>query len=214
MKTVTQLIACFLISIILGTSLYGLTTPIALPDNDNEDGYFVTLELYQYRDGELIDTRIVEDDYILRNLVYIYLLGLAGDRSVESRAAYKIIDLTNVERTGSASSGLYFTSTDARIRVGTGSNPVSISNYALQTEVMTQVVDDGKIWSNGNQFNVTADSTMVSPSAYAIRECGLSVSWFDASAFKTVLICRDVFSAINLNAGDVLTVRYIFRFNY
>jgi len=187
---------------------------IAVEDED-KSGYYVTLELYQYREGELIDKRIIEDDYILRNLVHIFLLTLSGDRYGAAPARYPIYDINGVLRTGHTAPGAswFFTSSTATIRLGTGSNPVSITNYALQTQVMEQVVDDGEIWITVNQFNVTADSTMIADGAYAIRECGLSSAWREVSLTPEVLLCRDVFSAINVDAGDVITVRYIFRFN-
>ena len=183
---------------------------VALEDEDKR-GYYVTLELYQYREGELIDKRVVEDDYILRNWVYLWLNILAGDRKAEARDDYKLIDIDNVERTFTLNK-IYFNQYGGVIYLGTGSNPVAVTNYALQTEVLNQQVDDVHIWINGNQFNVTSDSTIVSDGSYTITEAGLTMG-IHLGAIYEVLICRDVFSGINVNIDDVIVVRYIFRFN-
>jgi len=186
---------------------------VALEDEDKR-GYYVTLELYQYREGELIDKRIVEDDYMLRNLVHMYLLVASGYRRSDAVADYKIRDLTNIERSGKLGAYAWqFYSQYTTIMLGTGSNPVAVTDYKLQTKVLSQLVNDGHIWVVGNQFNVTGDSTIVSDGSYSITECGLSVGWNGESAVYYALICRDVFSAISVNNGDVIVVRYIFRFN-
>ena len=215
MKTAHQITACLLISVILGSSLFYLTTPKALTDNDEDkSGYYVTLEIYQYRDGELIDKHIIEDDFILRNYAYMFINILSGERYADANNNYKVIDIDNVEH--SFTNQIYFGymhSHPAKIRLGTGTNPVAVTNYKLQTEVLNQVVDDGSIWVNGNQFNVTADSTMVSDGSYIITECGLSVGFGVSGGADSFLICRDVFSGITINNADVIVVRYIFRFN-
>lgn len=214
MKTAHQITACLLISIILGSSLFYLTTPTALTDNDEDkSGYYVTLEIYQYREGELIDKRIIEDDFILRNWVYMWLNILSGARHNEARSDYIAKDRDNVERQFH-SSKVWFQDIMGRIRLGTGTNPVAVTNYKLQTEVFAQVPDDAHIWVNGNQFNVTSDATIVSDGSYSITECGLSIFINDSTdAARDILICRDVFSPISVNNADVIVVRYIFRFN-
>jgi len=218
MRNIYQYSAIILISIILGSSLYMLNNNVEAMEDEDKSGYYVTLEIYQYREGELIDKRVIEDDFILRNLVYSYLLMASGDRSLEAKANYKLIDLNNVAKilkTGFTSAWMFYAggANPTSIRLGTGTNPVAVTNYKLQTEVLIQDVDDGHIWVSGNQFNVTADSTIVSDDSYSITECGLSVYWHADSGFCTILICRDVFSPIAVNNGDVIMVRYIFRFN-
>ena len=207
MKTAHQITAILLISVILGSSLFYLTTPIALTDNDEDkSGYYVTLEIYQYREGELIDKHIVEDDFILRNWVYLWLNIFCGDRWSESND-YKLQDIDNVER--ALPFNLWFVPEYAKIRLGTGTNPVTVTNYKLQTEVLSLLIDDGTVWVTGNQFNVTSDMTIVSDDSYSITEAGLSIRVIDYE----YLICRDVFSPISVNLDDVIMVRYIFRFN-
>jgi len=184
---------------------------VALKDED-KSGYYVTLELYQYREGELIDKRIIEDDYILRNWVYTWLNMLAGDRMGDAYNNYKLTDINNIER--SFTSKVWFSKTMDRVRLGTGTNPVAVTNYQLQTELFAQVPDDGHIWVTGNQFNVTTDATIVSDGSYSITECGLSIGIGDSvNVARDILICRDVFSPIAVNNADVIVVRYIFRFN-
>jgi len=194
--------------------MFYVTIPIALTDNDEDkSGYYVTLEIYQYRDDELIDKRIVENDFILRNFVYFWLNWFSGDRYVSASSDYKLLDVDNVERKFDATQ-IQFIQTSAYIRMGTGTTPVAVANYKLQTEVMKQVVDDGTIWVNGNQFNVTFDSTLVSDGAYTITETGINMNVADdGDVYRQVLICRDVFSGIEIKTADVIIIRYIFRFN-
>ncbi len=177
---------------------------------EDASGFYVTLDISQYRDDVLIDKRVVEDDYILRNLVYVVLNMLSGHRSADASADYRPSDLDNVAVV--LSSKIYLTPTYASIRLGTGVNAVAVTNYKLQTEVLSQQVDDGTIWVTGNEFNVTADTTIVSDGSYSLTEAGL-VAGVGIGAPKYVLICRDVFAPIAVINGDVIVVRYIFRFN-
>ena len=212
MKNLYQYSAIIFISIILGSSLYILNNSVEAIEDENNGGYYVTLELYHYRGGELIDKRIIENDYILRNFVNMWLNILSGDRHTEARTDYKFRDITNTERTFPVSK-VWFDENNAQIRLGTGANPVTVTNYKLQTEVLSQIIDDASIWVNVNQFNVTADTTIISDNSYSIKECGLSIEIADATTSRTTLICRDVFSAINVDNTDVIVIRYIFRFN-
>jgi len=212
MRNIYQYSAIILISVILGSSLYMLNNNVVALEDEDKRGYYVTLELYQYRDGELIDKRIIEDDYILRNLAYLYLHALSGDRYSDSKDNYIFIDTDNAEF--QIVTKIYFKPSYATIKLGTGTNPVAVTNYKLQTEVLSQQVDDGTIWVVGNQFNVTADSTMVSDGSYSITEAGLKIGFGEIYASpKHFLICRDVFSPISVVNADVIVVRYIFRFN-
>jgi len=55
---------------------------------------------------------------------------------------------------------------------------------------------------------------MISDDSYSITEAGLIIginTYFGTSEY--ILICRDVFSPIAILNGDVIVVRYIFRFN-
>jgi len=212
MRNIYQYSAIILISVILGSSLYVLNNNVVALEDEDKRGYYVTLELYQYREGELIDKRVVDDDYILRNMVYMWLYALSGDRYVDVYNTYKMVDIDNVERQFDYSK-IYFSRAEDRVRLGIGTNPVVVTNYALQTEVLNQKVDDGTIWVVGNQFNVTADSTIVSDGSYSISECGLSIHLYCSGGLYSVLMCRDVFSPISVNNADVIVVRYIFRFN-
>ncbi len=192
--------------------MFMLNTSQAVP-SDVKEGFYVTLDISQYRDDVLISRQVIEDDYILRNMAYLWLNLLSGDRQIDANNDYKFTDVDNVLRTFH-SLETSVQSSYASIRLGTGSDAVVVANYKLQTEVLSQAVDDGSIWVNGNEFNLTADATIVSDGTYGITEAGLSCGFLVApTTMYNTLVCRDVFSAINVVSGDVIVIRYIFRFN-
>lgn len=202
-------VLCVLLSVMIGTCLF-IVNFAPVESSVNNGGYYVTLELSQYRDGELLQKQVIEDDYILRNFAHMMIVPLSGDRYGDATSTYKLTDVLNVER---SMTYLYLTNTMSRVRLGTGTDAVAVTNYKLQTEVLQQVPDDANIWVSGNEFNVTTDSTIVSDASYAITEAGLSIALYAGGDYRDTLICRDVFSPIQVANLDVIVVRYIFRFN-
>ena len=206
-----QAVLCVLLSVMIGTCVF-IVNIAPVESSVGDSGYYVTLELSHYRDDVLLEKRVIEDDYILRNFVHMWLNILSGSRYVDAFINYKTVDVDNIERTPVVSK-VYFANSLPQIRLGTGNNPVAVTDYQLQTQVLSQVIDDVEQWFSGNQFNVTADTTIVSDGTYSITESGLTIALYDVVTARQTLICRDTFSAINVINGDIIVVRYIFRFN-
>lgn len=181
---------------------------------EEANGYYVTLDISQYRDDVLIDRRVITDDYILRNYAYMWLNMFAGKKYASADDDYKIVDVNNVEYAFKSIS-VHFggAGVPSYVGLGTGTSPVAVTDYHLQTRVLSEVVTDSTIWVSGNEFNVTADSTLVVNGTYSITESGLIVGYGTTIGTKMFLICRDVFDAIEVNNADVIIIRYIFRFN-
>ena len=206
-----QVVLCVLLSVMIGTCMFMMSASTVQSEDVN--GYYVTLDISQYRDDVLIDRRVITDDYILRNFAHMWLEILSGDRYLDALGDYKTTDISNVLRQGTATK-FYIEDSKTTIRIGTDSTPVTVNDYKLETQVLSAIVDDGATWYNGDQFNVTADATIVSDGSYTITEAGLSISKTDGGdADRHTLVCRDVFSGIAIVNGDVLVIRYIFQFN-
>ncbi len=208
-----QAVLCVLISLMIGTSMFMLSISQAVPIEVKE-GFYVTLDISQYRNDVLISRQVIDDDYILRNMPYLWINLLAGSRTGDAITDYKLNDIANVERTIHYNEIIVRPAPYSYIRLGTDNTAVAVTNYALGAEVLKQVVDDGHIWVSVNEFNVTADTTIISDGAYTIKEAGLSIGVSDGTgSIREILICRDVFSGITIVNADVIIIRYIFRFN-
>jgi len=207
-----QAVLCVLLSVMIGISMFMVSASTVESIND-ESGFYVTLDISQYRDDVLLERRVIENDYILRNFAYLWLHMLCGDRYLDAITDYKTIDIDNVERAGKVAT-VFFDHDFGMIRIGTDSTPVAVTDYHLGTEAFQKVVDDAEIWYSSNEFNVTFDATIVSDGSYTITEAGLSAKYADTtSSLYHTLMNRDVFAGIAIVNGDVLVIRYIYRFN-
>ena len=204
-----QAVLCVLLSVMIGTCMFMLSTS-TVEAIEERTGNYIVLDMSQYREGELIHREVIEDDYILRNYARMWLYLLSGKRMADAGVDYRMTDRVNSEKPW-ITSKFYVNEDEAEIRLGTGSTPVAVTDYKLQTEVLNQLVDDSSIWTSGNEFNVTYDTTIVSDGSYTITEAGISIDTVSSS--DGFLMCRDVFSGISIVNGDVLVIRYIFRFN-
>jgi len=207
-----QAVLCVLLSVMIGTCMFMLSTS-TVESVEDTNGYYVTLDISHYRDDVLLERQVIEDDYITRNFVYMWLNIFSGDRYADANADYRMTDIVNILRVP-PTGYVYYDETTTRIRIGSGNTPVAITDYTIETPIASQFVDDVDIWYNGNEFNITADTTIVASGAYTIREAGVTIGYPDAGATaRQTLMCRDVFSGISVVNGDVIILRYIFQFN-
>lgn len=206
MNDVYKITSIFLIGIILTTG-YVQYEHLNIPETN--DGYYVVLELEQYRDGELIHRDVIEDDLILKNfalMVSVLFSGLdSGDAiSVDYR------DLSGTFRTPSATFSMDGDDigADGVCHLGTGTTSPTVNDYVLETPVLEEIVADAYIVTSGTQMNVTIDTTFISDGSYSISEAGLQTQ-----ISYEMLMCRDTFTPFNVVLNDVIFVRYIWRLN-
>lgn len=94
------------------------------------------------------------------------------------------------------------------LAVGTGATAANVSDTALQTELATSGLSRVNATASRVTTSVTNDTAQlattfsVSGSA-AVTECGI----LNAASVGT-LLCRQVFSAVNVVNGDSLTITY------
>jgi len=89
------------------------------------------------------------------------------------------------------------------IAIGTGTTAESATQTALITEVMRANATGSRVTTNVTNDTAQLVATFNFTSSYAITEAGV----FNASTAGTML-CRKVFSAINVANGDSLQVTY------
>jgi len=89
------------------------------------------------------------------------------------------------------------------IAIGTGTTAESATQTALVTEVMRANATGSRVTTNVTNDTAQLVATFNFTSSYAITEAGV----FNASTAGTML-CRKVFSAINVANGDSLQVTY------
>jgi len=101
------------------------------------------------------------------------------------------------------------------IAIGTGTSPVGLGNYTLQSLVV-KGIPFLTITESGNAFNITLSRSFTLASAYTISEAGLyffSYYYTTAASTNYYLLARDTFTGISVPAGGSIEVKYIFRFN-
>lgn len=191
-----------------GVAYYKLSTA----SDEAKSGYYFMVEIEQRdADGNLVDKRCIEDDLILRNWAYWQTWQMSGDDFNDMRATYYPKDTTGASITvGSPFYDPYITYTNAYMHIGEGAVAPAIGDYVLGSQVMQERITDRLFWESGTQFNCTFDCLFLIDGTYAITEVGMSTN-LEA---KQMMVCRDTFPAINVNAGDTLLVRYFLLFNW
>jgi len=165
----------------------------------------VMLIIENERNGEIIYRMEKEDDLILRNMAGCFH-GMLKGQDVETSTIYKMSN--GASYTLSFSYG--FNSDRSRIRIGTGTTAPTYEDWKLETEIYGDKVEAIGYSVSSLEMNATSITTFNILDTYAITEAGLSFYYHTIDDF---LMYRDVFDAIKVVSGDLLTVKYILMFN-
>ena len=208
-RTKYQLVSIFLI-IVIASQVIAYNNIAQTESESHEGGNFMMVELeHRNSEGELLDKRCIKDDLILRNMAYWMAVQGGGTDYVEAQTTYRA-KKTDGALVSHTNARIDFLATIASVYIGTGTTAPAVTDYALETSVMDELVVDRLYWNSGTQFNVTVDSLFLIDGTYAITEIGLSAGLEGGQ----VLMARDTFTAINVVAGDTLTTRYFFLANW
>jgi len=220
MKTENILKTILVITILSSTVYYGLTLNSVNVINEDEiietsgNGFGQSLNMVliieNERNGEIIYRMEKDDDLALKNLAGFMHFIIKGT-DVENSLGYLIT-------TGASytllldSSSYYLAGSQSAIRIGTGTTGATYNDYKLETERYCDRTEAVGYSVNGLQMNATYVSTFNIDGTYAITEAGFSAGIYPGS-LKEALWFRDVFNAINVISGDLLTVKYVVMFN-
>ncbi len=101
----------------------------------------------------------------------------------------------------------------AWIAIGTGTGSPSPSDYKLQNQITKKYIGSHGLSKSGTALNITVSVTFTFDSSYSITEAGLIIECHQDTSSYPYLIARDVFPAVEVSSGDVLTVTYTFKLN-
>jgi len=163
---------------------------------ETEPGFEVILTIR--KNGEVV--LVKHGDLLLKNFAIIlvdYFRGSAGGLSVK--------DINGNEKSFYEVEYGY-----SRIAIGTGSGGPTPGDYKLASKVATMGISSHTILKSGTAMNLTVSAIFSIDASYSITECGIEVK---EDGGYWILITRDVFSAIDVSSGDVLTVTYTFIMN-
>ena len=140
--------------------------------------------------GRLLNVNI---GHYVEKLVISNLVVSAGKAGVASR----------INGAGSESAFTY-------IAIGTGTNAASAGDTALQTEITTgggarAAATCTRVTTDTTNDTAKLSKTFTFTSSFAVTESGV----FNASSGGT-LLARQVFSAINVESGDSITIEWEF----
>jgi len=215
MKTHKILKSIFLITALSLSIYYGLTLNKINIIEENEiietsgNGYAqsmgVMLIIENERNGEILYRMEKEDDLILRSVAGIFHFMLKGN-DAESSYLYKITTGASYSMVNNYGFG----EPKSTIRIGTGTTPPAYEDWKLETEVYSDEIEAIGYTVSGLEMNATSLATFNILDTHAITEAGISVNYY---TLFDCLLFRDVFSAINVIPGDILTVKYIVMWN-
>lgn len=165
----------------------------------------VILITEHYRDGELIEKQVKDDDLILDNFAKIIESAFHG---------YSAIPYAKPEDAGSVGlfGGNNYEGSSSRIQIGTDNTAPATTDYLLIGKTYDESVEQVTFIISGNEMNVTAFCSFGITGTYGINEVGL---FYETQTDNDeIMACRDVLpSTINVVDGDVLTVKYVLQFN-
>ena len=210
MRRAIILMAILFLSVGLSTILL-LHQPAPSRSPGNSASVIVIIE--HYRNGELVNRLVKENDLILENFAKLLLKIISQPPET--------VWFTKIDggSYGSSSTSVLMVNQDtAMIHLGNGTSAVSVTDYKLASEVRSEIVGEVGCSTLGNKVNATASASFTFTESYTIKEIGLSLAIAGKSSSPTwyrILICRDDISSnpITVQAGDTLTVTYIFQLN-
>lgn len=169
----------------------------------------IILIIENERDGEIIYRLEKDDDLALKSLAgFMHFITKGAD--VEESTLYSIS--TGLGSPFSYSTTRVFTRKEAEIHIGTGTTAPTYDDWSLETKIYEDNIEALGYSVDGLQMNATYFVTFNIDDTYAITECGFQMAFFH-SVLRPFMIFRDVFSAINVISGDLLTVKYVIMFN-
>ena len=211
-KMLKSVLAITVLSLIIYSGLTEYNKKIiiendAIETSGNGFGHSVNVLLIieNERNGEIIYRMEKNDDLALRSfagLIHYMIKGTDTQNSYYYRidtGASTVINLEEfIERLEK----------DVSIYIGTGTTAPAYEDWRLEALVYSDRVEAIGYSYSVLKMNATLVSTFNILNTYAITECGL-----DLDIRYNALVFRDVFGAINVISGDVLTVKYIIMFN-
>jgi len=169
----------------------------------------IVLIIEQERNGELIYRMEKDDDLATRSLAGLIHLMIRGS-DAEPSYGYKLIGGAQEAYTIDQF-GKYISQYKSNVYIGTGTTAPTYLDYKLETSVYDDETEAIAYSVDGLQMNATYYTTFNIVNTYAITEAGYAFYGSDEASY--FMIFRDVFSAINVVSGDLLTVKYVVMFN-
>jgi len=182
---------------------------IETSDNGFSQSMGIVLIIENERNGEIIYRMEKEDDLSLRSLAGIIHFIIKGS---DLEASYVYDDETGSSTSLHLSQTHYLYKDYAEICIGTGTTAPTYEDYKLETKRYGDRVEAIGYSVDSLQMNATFVTTFNIDNTYAITEAGLinEVKSYSQVGFT---IFRDVFNSINVESGDLLTVKYVIMFN-
>ena len=201
----TVIIAILVLSLIITPSLVVRTSSKVGLNLRDEVRNHVTVTLKVYKNGELVyknDDDPITDTWIkavISTMFQLYRYGLRFTYTDGSTGSWVKNDVVYSSKR-----------VKGVLAIGTDTSPASTTDIALYAPYMEHVLDSSNylIQDNANWVNVTISHTFIVSESVSIAEAGLMIK--DMSG-KYILVCRDSFTPVSLNADEGLTIEY--RFN-
>ena len=221
MKTNKILKTIFIITFLSISIYYGLTINNKDAPNIHEiketsgNGFGQSLNIVliieNERNGEVISRMEKNDDLALRNLAGLMHYIMKGS-DVEPSTAYKLTDGSSFALDLDDSSSDYIMNLYTAMHIGTGITAADYEDYKLETSVYNDRIEALGYSVAGLQMNATFVTTFNIDNTHAITEAGFTF-YTKNGGNNHCMLFRDVFSAINVISGDLLTVKYVIMFN-
>lgn len=169
----------------------------------------IVLVIENERNGEIIYRMEKDDDLALRSLAGLIHMMLRGS-DAELSYGYKLVG-GGIQQYYIDQMAKYIMKTKSSMYVGTGTTAPTYEDYNLETQIYVDEVEALGYSVSGLQMNATFVTTFNILNTYAITEAGFTF-WANIEN-SHFMVFRDVFSAVNVVSGDLLTVKYIIMFN-
>jgi hypothetical protein len=173
-----------------------------------------------------------DNDLVLRNLVRILYYVFANYESNAQLPSITVTDITGASYSGYIG-GVSYTNAKQQfawlnqgnvnddtsgIWIGTGTNPPSRTDYALQAKIphgtgIGQITYQRMTYEllSDYQFRLNREFTNAG-SDLSVAEAGLAYNTYVSGTGRVLLLLRDTFTAISVTTGNGIRVRYTFSF--
>jgi hypothetical protein len=206
MNSKTGIIVLLIAGLCLGIGVTTPPRPQPIMVQDSENFWSIGLGVDVTRDGEMVNTQYVENDYLLRNFAYIFMNMFRGDS-----ASIELRETDGTYKGGFGTFALHFSRNTADVIVGSSDTAVALDDYALGNQVQAENVEEWYLSNISNEYNITVISNIAANADYNLKEVGIIVVLDNADNYY--LLCRDVITTVPISTGDIITVRYVWRFN-
>jgi hypothetical protein len=173
-----------------------------------------------------------DNDLVTRNLVRV-LYHLIANYEAATAPSITVTDVTGASYSGSVSgaSSAYqsknvvgwvnqgdLADVNSGIVIGTGTNPPSRTDYALQAKI-PHGTGVGQIYYNRQTYELLTDYSFRltreftnAGSDLSVAEAGLIYNTYISNTGRYLLLLRDTFTPVSVTAGNGIRVRYTFSF--